>query len=245
MTFLSTLALLVLSSPARGGVLPPAERLGGHAEAMKRAVERPTVRRTIGPIETPLPMEISDYLLDHPDMAAWLVRRHKIAPYVVEMRGPDRSWADDGDGTTGFIDQVVREPGKRAYYTEGTHVSAIFPDIRAAAVVLLTLEPVRRPGCAEHVLGTFDVHLRMRSRFVAGVVKALKPFIAGLLMKKFTRAFGSAREVAVLLARDPEGTRRELLSFPGLSEADRAEGERVLSAVQAEPASCLAPAPAP
>jgi hypothetical protein len=224
---------------ARAGTLPPPERLGAYARPMRQTVERATVRQTVGPIETPLSLEVSAFLLDHPDMSAWLVRRHKLAPYVIEMRGPGRSWADDGDGTTGFIDLADRGPNARAYYTEGTHHSAVFPDIRASAVILMELAPVTRPGCREHVISSFDVSVKMRSAFVSGMVKALRPFIRRLIVRKFTRAFSVAQQVGVLLAKEPDATREELLSFPALTAEDRAAADKLLSSLQPEPAACL------
>ena len=233
-------ALLALGAGrARAGALPPPERLGGYAERMRLTVERATVRQSVGPIETPLSLEVSAFLLDHPDMSAWLVRRHKLAPYVIEMRGPGRSWADDGDGTSGFIDLADRGPNSRAYYTEGTHVSAVFPDIRASAVILMDIRPERKPGCPEHVVSSFDVSVKMRSAFVSGMVKALRPFIRRVVVRKFTRAFSVAQQVGVLLAKEPDATRKELLSFPLLSPEDRAAGEKLLSSLAPEPAACL------
>lgn len=230
--------LLFLASAVSAGVLPEVARLGEYAEPMRITVEHPTVHQVVGPIETPLSPQVSEFLLDHPDMSAWLVRRHGIAPYVIEMRGPDRSWADDGDGTTGFIGLAARAPGERAYYTEGTHVSALFPDIKAAAVVLMEIRPVVRDGCPPHVVSSFDVYVKMRSRFVSAMVKALKPFIKRVLIRKFTKAFSVAQQVGVLLAREPKATAAEILSYPGFSDADRARAAVLLDSVEAEPAAC-------
>jgi hypothetical protein len=231
---LASLAVLARPTP-----LPDAARLGDYAEPMRAAVERYTVHEVIGPIETPLSLEMSDFMLDHPDLSAWLVRRHKIAPYVIEMKGPGRSWADDGDGTTGFIDLADRQPDRRAYYTEGTHVSLLFPKIRAAAVVLMEIRPYQTEGCQPHVLSSFDVYIKMRSRFVSRMVKILRPFIKGLLIRKFTEAFSVARQVGVLLAEDGENVKQEILSYPGLSPEERAQADLLLSSLKREEPGCL------
>jgi hypothetical protein len=237
------IAILLLMMPALALAAAPGvlsyERLGAYAEPMRRAVERPTVHQRVGPIDTPLSLEMSGFLLDHPDMSAWLVRRHKIAPYVIEMRGPGRSWADDGDGTTGFIDLVENRPDRRAYYTEGTHVSALFPKIRASAVILMDISAANKPGCDEQVTSSFDVYVRMRNPFVSGMVKTLRPFIKGVLIRKFTRAFSVARQVGVLLAEDPAGVRSEILSYPGFAPEERETAAGLLAALEPAAPACL------
>lgn len=228
---------LLLARAAAASPLPDA--LDAHQDAARRTVEKRTVGGVVGPTETPLSFAASEFLLDHPDLSAWLVRRRKIAPYVIEMRGPGRSWADDGDGTTGFIDLVYRSPEKRVYYTEGTHVSALFPDVRASAVIVLDMKPVPREGCREHVESSFDVSVKLRSGFLSTMVKVLKPFIRGLIVRKFSRAFAVADQVGVLLAKDPAGVGAEMLAFPGLSDAER-ESLKALSSLPPEREECLA-----
>lgn len=239
MTGAAAVLLALASVAASGPVLP--DGLEAHVEAAKQTVERRTVSGSVGPIETPLTLQVSEFLLDHPDLSAWLVRRRKIAPYVIEMRGPGRSWADDGDGTTGFIDLVYRSPERRVYYTEGTHVSAVFPDIRASAVIILDISPVSREGCRGHVVTSFDVYVKLRSGFLSAIVKTLRPFIKGLIVRKFTRAFSVADQVGVLLAKDPEGVGREMLSYPGLSAEERASAQVLLSSLAPESESCVRP----
>lgn len=233
--------MFALVSAGAAATLWP-EGLEDHAKAAKQTVERQTVSGSVGPIETPLTLEASAFLLDHPDLSAWLVRRRKIAPYVIEMRGSGRSWADDGDGTTGFIDLVYRRPERRVYYTEGTHSSVLFPDIRASAVIFMDISAVPREGCREHVVSSFEVYVKLRSGFLSAMVKGLRPFIKGLIVRKFTRAFAVADQVGVLLARDPEGVGREILSYPALSAEDRAAAQVLLSSLPPEPESCLRPA---
>lgn len=241
----SAVAVFLALAPVRAVEPPPLDRLEAHAEQARRTVERRTLSQSVGPIETPLSLEAASFLLDHPDLSAWLVRRRGIAPYVIDMRGPGRSWADDGDGTTGFIDLVHKSGGRRVYYTEGTHVSAVFPDIRAAALVVMDIEGARREGCPEHVVSSFHVYFKLRSGFLSTMVKALRPFVKGLIIKKFTRAFSVAHQVGVLLAKDPDGVGREMLSYPRLTDADRAALRALLAARAPAAQACLGAAGSP
>jgi hypothetical protein len=113
-----------------------------------------------------------------------------------------------------------------------------FRKVRAAAVVLVSLEPIDRPGCRPRVKSSFDVSLRLRSRFLSGMVKVLRPFLKGALIRKFSRIFSTAKQVGILLEKEPEKTKAELLSYPGLSAAERAEAERLLAPMGPELAAC-------
>lgn len=207
------------------------------ASRVERVVDGYTVRSTVGPSDTPLPPELADFLLDRPDLAAFIVRRRGIAPYRVEMLGPRRSSADDGDGTVGVIDLVVREPGRRLYYGEGEHRARLFPRVRAAAVIDMTLEPRVGPDCRPYTRTSFLVSVRMKSRFVSGVVKTLRPFLQETVIRKFSKAFLVADEVGRLMARDPAGVAEDVRAYGSLDEADRARLSELMAALT-RPARC-------
>lgn len=207
-------ALLVLAAVCAHAA-PPADKL------IRSTMDGFTVRSTLGPVQTPLPLSLANFLLDHPDLSADIVRRHKIAPYVIEMRGPDRSWADDGDGTSGLVVLARRTDTTRLYYGEGTHRSSVFPAIRARAVIVMTLKPVERRGCPDAVDTSFDVYVKLRNPLLAGLVKALRPFLAKTIVRKFSKAFMVADAVGQLMARRPKELEAEVRSLPELSPAGR------------------------
>jgi hypothetical protein len=182
-----------------------------------------TVHAVVGPSQTPLPLELSHFLLDHPDLSAFIVNARAIAPYRIIMRGPRRSLADDGDGTRGVVNLLESAPDRRLYYGEGVHRSALFPDILAAAVIEMKLHEVRGPDGRAETISTFDVWVRLRSRWLSGVVKTLRPFLQGTVVGKFTKAFLVADAVGRDLARDPASVSADAFRFPLLSPDERAQ----------------------
>jgi len=195
-----------------------------------------SVHERIGPIETPLSTQLADFLLDHPDLAASIVREHGIAPYVISMRGPRQSWADDGDGTVGLITETVREDGRRVYYGDGTHHSRLFPDIRAEAVIVMEMGPQPRRGCSEHVRSTFEVYVRLRNPVLARMVSVL-PFVRKTIVRKFSKAFLVADQVGRLIAKTPQAVVWDVRDF-GLPEAEEARALGLIGALTAQPLSC-------
>ncbi len=207
-------ALVVSAFIACGRVRAQASR---DLAAEARRVEADcTVSERVGPSDVPLPLDLSNALLDHPDLAAFIVRRRKIAPYRIQMLGPRRSLADDGDGTSGVVDLVERGERRRLYYGEGEHRSRLWPVIRAEAVISMELDEHALPDGREATRTSFVVCVRMRSRFVSGVVKILRPFIRRTVIGKFTKAFLVADRVGRLMAADPVGVAADIAAFGGL-----------------------------
>ena len=218
---LLAMLLAACAVPSRSAAEAPEDPFtpAEYAAAVGEVVSGFTVSAILGPQETPLPLEVSNFLLDHPDMSAFIVNRRKIAPYRIVMLGPRRSRADDGEGTAGIVTLLEEDAHHRLYYGEGIHHSLLFPDIRAAAVISMDLS---EDGPARTIT-TFHVWVRIRSRFVSRMVKTLRPFLQGTVIRKFSKAFFVADSVGRLMARDPAGAAEDFRAFPGLFVEDRAK----------------------
>jgi hypothetical protein len=228
----SLLLLLTLASGLRASDLDALDRKA------RRTVEDASVTSRVGPTTTPLPLELSNFLLDRPDLAAFLVRRRKIAPYRIAMRAPRESSADDGAGTRGVITLVERTDTHRVYYGEGVHHSRVFPDIKAEAVIVMDLAETASPACGPRTESAFTVSVRLNSRLVSALVKTLRPFVRRTIVAKFEKASAVAYKLGVLMAEDPESFVRDAAEFPGLSAEDLAVLKRLLMSLKAPPASC-------
>jgi hypothetical protein len=239
----AALALWAVAAPvAAADDWPPPHRLKPDADSaleygplVKRVAEKYTVRSVVGPTDTPLPLELANFLLDRPDLAAFIVKRRGIAPYRIEMTGPRRSTVDDGDGTSGVVNLVSRQETERLYYGEGEHNSRVFPTLRAASVISLALEPLQGADCRPFTRTSFRVYVRMRSRVVSGLVKALRPFLRETIIRKFSKAFLVADQVGRLMARDPAGVAADAKAFGALSPADRDALDAMMARLAAPP----------
>jgi hypothetical protein len=217
---------LALASAAVAAGPPPdeAEEPFTPAEydaAVKATVSGFTVQAALGPSEIPLPLEVSNFLLDHPDMSAFIVNRRKIAPYRIVMLGPRRSLADDGAGTRGVVNLLAATESHRLYYGEGVHRSLLFPDLRASAVIVMDLSGAAGAGAGARTIATFHVWVRIKNRFVSGLVKTLRPFLQGAVVGKFGKAFSVADSVGRLMSREPETVAGDIRAYPGLFIEDR------------------------
>lgn len=194
-----------------------------YSAAIARTMSGFTVRATLGPTETPLPLAVSNFLLDHPDMSAFIVNRRKIAPYRIDMLGPRRSLADDGDGTRGVVNLIAETERHRLYYGEGVHRSRFLPDIHASAVISMDLSETVGDDGRPRTVTTFRVWVRLKNRFVSGLVKTLRPFLQGTVVGKFSKAFLVADSVGRLMAAQPAAVEADIRAFPGLFVEERSE----------------------
>jgi hypothetical protein len=228
---------LAAAAPLRAAepVLPadPAAHAALYAGLIAETTAHCTVRSRVGPADTPLPLALSNFLLDHPDLSAYLVRVRRIAPYRIEMRSPRQSWADDGDGTAGLITLVERTDTRRLYYGEGAHRSRLFPVIRASAVIEMDLAKTTGADGRPHTRTVFTVWVRIHNRFVSRLVRILKPFLRRTVIGKFSKAFMVADKVGRLMAKDPAGVAADARGFTELSAAGRADLEARMARLSA------------
>jgi len=205
---------LFLILPAR------AEEPGAAAVAQTR--ERHTVRSSVGPTDIPLSLELSNFLMDHPDFTASIVNKRKIAPYTVTMRGPRSFWADDGYGTQGLITLMEHKENYRLYYGEGSHKGRLFPLLRAAGVIVMKMEAQTGKDCRPSTKASFSVFVHVKNRFVAGVLTLLRPFLQKTIDGKFRKAFSAAERIGRLLEKDPQTLNEDVRASRLLSSKERA-----------------------
>lgn len=238
-------SLLLAGSLARAEAPPQAAPpmsgpFGEFTERIRAAVDGYTVRATLGPTDTPLSLALSNFLLDHPDLSAFIVNRRRIAPYRIEERGPRRFWADDGAGTAGLVDLVERRETERVYFGEGVHRGRFLPPIRAAAVVVMVLRPEPGPDCRPRTRTYFHVYVRVENPLFSGLLKVLRPFLQKTVVSKFQRAFLVADKVGRLMAEDPASVAAEAGRFTPLPAPERDVLRGLMDRLANEPPSCAA-----
>jgi hypothetical protein len=106
----------------QGHVAFPVDRLDSASRCLVFSVaDNPTTSGLIGPVRTPIPQHVYEYLLDHPSLIAALVRKLGMGNYQFTSRGPNQFWGNDGDGTQGLLSLLQREGTTRIYHIDGYH----------------------------------------------------------------------------------------------------------------------------
>jgi hypothetical protein len=206
------------------------------APAVQRTITGATVSVEFTPAPIPIPLKTSTFLLDHPDLTAFIANRHKIAPYRVDRLGPRRWVADDATGTRGAVSLVAAAPRRREYYGDGVH-RRLRVDIRAAVVMDMYLTEVAGPGAAPATQAAVRVWVKIKNPVVSSLVVSLRPFLRGMVERKFAKALRAAEAVGRLLASEPQAVAKDVRAFPALSAKDRAAFLKMLKPAKSAPAS--------
>ncbi len=177
-----------------------------------------TTANKVGPIRTPLPEQVYLYLLEHPVMAAALVNRLDLGLYKAELRGSEKFWATDGEGTEGLVHPLYQDRSTRIYYIEGTHDGRFLPRVSGKALVLFKLQPVKDRQGIESMDNTMVAYLRLDNRLYSGLLSMLRPLIGNVVTRQVVKAFDAARRLAWAMHDHPDHVMFEATDPPGLPD---------------------------
>jgi len=229
-----------LVSPDQGGMRFPVERMDAAALCLVSAVtSKPTTAGSVGPLRTPIPQPLYEYLLDHPLLIASLTQKLGMGNYQVTRKGPQQFWGADGDGTQGLLSLVQREGTSRVYHIDGYHEGRFFPLVLAKAVVFLKISPAALPDGHQAVDTSMMVYTRLNDPILASLVWMLRPLVGEAVTRKLTRGFEVTTQIGAAIAQNPD---RILQAVPSLPQMDQQEQRTFSALLQNLPAAGTQPA---
>jgi len=199
----------------QGGIRFPVEQLDSSARCLiGLVVNDSTTSDVVGPVETPIPLELYGFLVDHPIVTALLVQSLGLASYQFTGRGHHQYWVNDGDGTQALLSLVYQGQTTRIYHLAGYHEGHVFPLVRAKAAVFLRMLPVVTPDGRLAVENTLISYTRLDDPWLAGVVRILRPLIGGAVTRKLSRGFQVTNQLGTLIANDPDRVAQQAGALP-------------------------------
>jgi hypothetical protein len=193
---------------------------------------RYTTANKVGPIRVTLPHSVYMLLLDHPTMAATLVNRLDLALYRAEVRGPDRYWGNDGEGSEGLIELVYRDRTTRMYYLEGSHDSRVLPHVTGTGLLLLRMHAVKNADGTEAMDTTMVAYTRLDNRVLSGLVSLFRPLVGGTVTRKLLKGVETVNRLSRIMRQEPERVLMEAADPPGLPKREVAMLREVLSSLR-------------
>ncbi len=217
----------------QGSITFPVERLDPAARCLVSFVAgSPTTSGLIGPIRTPVPQTLYEYLLDHPSLIAALVQKLGLGNYQFVHRGPNQFWGNDGDGTQGLLSLLQREGTTRIYHIDGYHEGHIFPMVRAKAVVFLKIAPTASPAGHPAVDTSLIAYTKLNDPVLSGLVWMLRPLVGEAVTRKLARGFDVTNQLGAAIAQNPDRIIQEL---PALQTIDPQEQRAFTALLQSLP----------
>lgn len=206
----------------QGHVTFPVDRLDSASRCLVAAVaDSPTTSGLVGPVRTPVPQYLYEYLLDHPTLIAALVQKMGMGNYQFTSRGPNRFWGNDGDGTQGLLSLLQREGTTRIYHIDGYHEGQIFPMVRAKAVVFLKMAQTASPDGHPAVDTSLIAYTKLTDPVLSGLVWILRPLVGDAVTRKLTRGFDVTNQLGAAIAQNPDRIIQELPTLPSIAPQEQ------------------------
>jgi hypothetical protein len=185
-------------------------------------VERPTLARSLQPVQFLGNVRAVDWLLDRPTVAAALAR-HLHPPlerYHIAMRD-DGTYAVNDSGTLrGSLRLVARGPNRRVYFCQGEFRS-LAHILRVAGGMVFTLEyRDSRRGVDPTVEVTPQLYVRLDNILAHGMLKIISPLLHGVIDRRVANLTLATQTVGARIARDPESLYREMTTWPDVRPED-------------------------
>ena len=187
---------------------------------LQEIVDHYTITTKVGPIRAGLSESLYRDLLDRPPLAAALINRLGLGLYKSEVRGPDRYWGNDGEGTGGIVQLVSQSRTARIYYLEGSHESRLLPSITGKAVVFLKMDSVKDTDGLEAMDSTMVSYARLDNRILSRVVTLLRPFLGGTVKRKLSKGVETVNRLSILMRQHPDRVLSEAMNPPALPDED-------------------------
>lgn len=158
---------------------------------------------TIGPRSTPIDWELYGFLLDHPPLAASLVRAIGLASYEISAHEHNVWSANDGEGTQGLATLLYQDRMTRIYAMKGYHDGMLLGRLYADAVLFMRLRPGKGNQSVESAIIVYT-KLDKRHWMLNALIPVVGPLISHTVTRIVGKAFTAAHALGIRIADNPE-----------------------------------------
>ncbi|MFB3816672.1 MAG: hypothetical protein ACE147_03310 [Candidatus Methylomirabilales bacterium] len=188
----------------------------------RAVVEHPTLVRALAPVRFASTLQTTEWLLDHPPLAAALAR-HLHPPlerYHLQALGSGRYDVNDQGALRGTLRLVAAAPARRVYLCEGRFRS-LAHILTLNGTMVFTLEYRQlRDGSQPLMEVTPALYLRLDNVLAHGLVKVLGPLLHGVIDRRVASLTAATLIVGERITRDAAGLYREMAAWPDLQPGD-------------------------
>jgi hypothetical protein len=224
----------------QGGQVYPVDQLDPGFRCLISAVlDKPTTVGLVGPIQTPVTVQLYDYLLDRPPLVATLSEQLGLGRYQVVPQGPNQFWVNDGDGAEGLLTLLYRDPSRRIYYLRGFHKGRFLPTVRGTAVIFMHSLSISTHEGGSAVETSLVIYTKLDNAVLAEVARVVRPLIREAVTRKLSRGIEVAHRLGAAIAEDPQQIAQLAALVPWLSSPERHTFLAMLSTIPPQTARRL------
>jgi hypothetical protein len=174
-----------------------------------------TTFQLVPSVQVPIPKTLYDFLLDHPALTSNAVRHYRFGGYVVTEVSPTVFTGEDNQGGEATVTLLYQDPVRRIYHLQGSQKGYVIPKITGAGIVLLSYQATPDQDGRVGVDTRVTVFSRLDNRFLANLVKLMRPILQRLINDKLTRGVKTVNRLTEFLAKEPAQVGRDADSLAG------------------------------
>jgi len=204
----------------------------------RRVLEQPTLVRELPPIAFAGSRRITEWLLDHPPLAATLARRlhPPLEQYLVTPAPGGQYWVDDQNALRGLFGLVAAGGDRRLYRGVGRFgAPGRLLHASGALVIFLHYRERPRPVDGPQIEIAPALHVRLENLFVRGVARLLAPLLHGVIDRRVANLSTAARIVSRQILEEPRALYARMEGWPELRPVDLEAYRRAFLSGEAVP----------
>lgn len=157
-----------------------------------------------------------DFLMDHLDLTTFVVRKLDLGQQVLREAEANVLEGDDGDGLTGRMSLVYRDPAKRIFLARGRLQGVLFNVSGRAAIVA---ERVPENGGRQGL--HLALYVKLDNPLLDVMTHVFSPLLSGAVMRRISKFLTATSVASQAIRKDPERIRRIL------RDADRLDARTI------------------
>jgi len=225
-SFLACLSLIAITAAWPSAVLActvtldlpdvvfPLEKMNNGAVCtVAEVVNDYTTYQLIPSVQVPIQKPLYDFLLDHPALTSNAVRYYRFGGYVVKEVSATVFTGEDREGGEATVTLLYQDTTRRVYHLRGSQGGYIIPLIAGSGIVMLNYHTTMGTDGREGVETRVTVFSRLDNRFLANLVRLLRPILQRLINNKLTKGVKTVNRLTEFLAQEPEEVRRDADQF--------------------------------
>ena len=195
-------------------VVFPLEKMNNGAVCtVAEVVNDYTTYQLVPSVQVPIQKPLYDFLLDHPALTSNAVRYYRFGGYVVREVSATVFTGEDREGGEATVTLLYQDTTRRVYHLRGSQGGYIIPLIAGSGIVMLNYHTTMGTDGREGVETRVTVFSRLDNRFLANLVKLLRPILQRLINNKLTKGVKTVNRLTEFLAQEPEEVRRDADQF--------------------------------
>jgi hypothetical protein len=205
----------------------PLEKMDGDAVCrLAEVVNDYTTYQMLPLVHVPINRSVYEFLLDHPALTSNAVRYYKFGGYVVTEISPTVFTGVDREGGEATVTLLYQDTTRRVYHLRGSQRGQVIPTITGAGILMLSYQTARGSDGREGIDTKVTVFSRLDNRFLANLVKLLRPILQGIINNKLTKGVKTVNRTTEFLAGNAEEVSRDADKFA--SDAGQARNLRAV-----------------